>query len=420
VAGATLYFGIGGTAASVIGSGLLLKHGLAPATGDADMVRLLAEWLVRVVWWSHGTFWVALLVGAGLGAIGGLLAPPTTEPSDRLDLRLAASLILSAGAFFSAFAFAFAVAAFSLLGPAIRDAVVKHNLSLETALAMEGVAFWLIGTPMAFYLTMLVALYFPLRVEINGKDPARLNVAHVTAAIFSLLSFGIPVYLLIVHPRLARPTSVLGVATVATIASSLVLGGLYLASFVNARRRRQALGLDRPHIARTVAVVGALLSLGAISWAINLPSFLTILVGLVVIVADLVFVVILRRHPGPPISDSATLARRRLAMSQSINGGLGIVVAMITPAMTTISVFVSTAMIAAKFVPVLGSYDSSEPPYVPDFTLVELVRDAYLAQARTFLISFVGAAVSIGLPMLVISGIIAIIQRRSVQDVEIE
>ena len=272
---------------------------------------------------------------------------------------------------------------------------------------------------MAFYLTMLVALYFLLRVEIR-QDPARLNVAHATAAVFSLLSFGIPAYLLIVNPRLARPTSVLGMAVVAAIASSLVLGGLYLVLFFKARRRRQALGLDRPHIARTVAVVGALLSLGVISWAINLPSFLTILIGLVVIIADLVFVVILRRYPGPPLSDSATLARRRLAMSQSINGGLGIVVAMIVPSMATISVFISIAMIVARFIPVLGSYDMSEPLHVPDSTLAELVRDAYLTQARAFLISFVGAAVSIGLPMLVISGIIAIIQRRSVQDVEIE
>ena len=105
-------------------------------------------------------------------------------------------------------------------------------------------------------------------------------------------------------------------------------------------------------------------------------------------------------------------------MSQSINGGLGIIVAMIVPLMTTISVFVSTAMIEAKFVPVLGSYDMSEPLSVPGFTLVELVRNAYLTQARAFLISFVGAAVSIGLPMLIISGIITVVKRRATQSTE--
>jgi hypothetical protein len=55
---------------------------------------------------------------------------------------------------------------------------------------------------------------------------------------------------------------------------------------------------------------------------------------------------------------------------------------------------------------------------VPNYTLVELVRDAYLTQARAFLISFVGAIASVGLLTLIISGIIAIVKRRSAQNAE--
>lgn len=353
VAGAILYFGIGGAAAGVMGSTRLLKHGLAPAVGDADMTRLLAESVVGIAWWSHGTFWTALLAGTGLGAIGGLLAPPATKPPDRLDPRLAATMILTAAATVSTLSFSVSVFIFSLLEPTIRSALVKHGASLETTLPLEGISFWLIGTPMVFYLASLAARYFPLRAEIKTKDPARLNAAQVTAAFFGLVSFAVPGYLQIVNPGL---TSALGVVAVVTIASSLVLGSLYVAIFIQARRQRRALG---PHHSHSIGI-----------------------------------------------------------MSQSINGSLGTIIAMIVPPMTVISVVVSMVMITTRFVLVLMNYDVTGQPYVPDYTLAELVRNVYLTQARTFLASLVGAITIVGLLMLINSGAIVIAKRRSPQNLE--
>ena len=416
VAGLFLYFGIGAPTSAVVGGAGLLVRGLLPAADKAE-ATLLAEPAIGIVWWSHGTFWATLLGGAGLGAIGGFVAPPAPESSDRPDLRPAGTLILVAAGFFSAFISAIAVVFLSVLESAIRDGITEYAISLGTDLAVEGVSLWLIGTPMAFYLASLVSLFFLLRVEARESDPVRLNAAQATAVVFGLLSLGLPVYLLMMYPRVIRPMSVLGVAVIATIAGSLVLGGLYLAVLVQILRRRGGLNLRSPHIARYAALFFALLSLGLVGWAINLPPFLTLLVGLVVIGADVVLILFLRRHPGPPLSGASPLARRRWTMSQ-MNGGLGAAIAMIVPAMTTVSVGVALAKIAIWLVPVLVDSGVSGQVEVPSFTLVEFVHDVYLTQARAFLISVVGALASVGLPMLIISGIMATTGRQSARSAE--
>jgi hypothetical protein len=104
-------------------------------------------------------------------------------------------------------------------------------------------------------------------------------------------------------------------------------------------------------------------------------------------------------------------------MSQ-INGGLGAAIAMIVPAMTTISVGVALAKIGIWYVPVLVASGTSGQVGVLSFTLVEFVRSVYLAQARAFLISFVGALASVGLPMLIVSGIMAATGPRSARSAE--
>jgi hypothetical protein len=412
VAGLVLYFGIGASTSAVAGGAGLLVRGLRPVAGKAEATRLLAEAVIRIVWWSHATFWATLLGGAGLGAIGGFVTPPAPGSSDRTEIRPAITLILVAAGFFSAFTSAIAAVFFSVLEAAIHDGIVEYAISLGTDLAVEGVSLWLIGTPMAFYLASLVALFLLLRVEARESDPVRLNAAQATAVVFGLLSLGLPVYLLKMVPRVIRPTSMLGVVVIATIAGSLVLGGLYLAVFVQITRRRGGLDLRSPHIARYAALSFALLSLGLVGWAINLPSLLTLLVGLVVIGVDVLLIRFLRRHPGPPLPGVNPLARRRLTMSQ-MNGGLGAAIAMVVPAVTTISVGVALAKIGIWLVPVLVDPGVSGQVDVQSFTLVEFVHEVYLTQARAFLISFVGALASVGLPLLIFSGIMAATGRRS-------
>jgi hypothetical protein len=137
---------------------------------------------------------------------------------------------------------------------------------------------------------------------------------------------------------------------------------------------------------------------------------------LIIIVTDVVLAVVLHRHPGPSLSDPTILAQQQLTMAQLINGGLGLVVAMILPSMPIISTVIGIYRIAVRFVPVLATDPSSTPSFAPGFTLIELVRDVYVTHARVFMISFVGATVGIGLPALVISGIITLAKRRLTQS----
>jgi hypothetical protein len=370
VAGAVLFFGMGAPATGVIGGAALLERGLVPAPGKADVIRLLAGSVVGIVGWSHGAFWAALLTGTGLGAIGGLLAPATITPSRRPDLRVAAQMILTAVVIVSALSVLAVVTLFASLEPTIREGLVTNDVSLETTLPLERMSDWLIGTPMLLYVASLAAAYFPLRADIKKtKDPARLGTARAMAALFTVVSFGVPVYLGVIgspvlpkgatvlprgwmdvtglaHPSPASIGDAIGAPLLITgLVSSLFLGGLYFAATSAARRRQRAMACCT-----------------------------TIQAGL------------------------------RLMLSQSISAGLGVVMAMVIPPMTVISTVAGIGLITNQLVEVLMGYEFA----AAEFTLVELVRYVYLNQASSFLATFVAATAVIGLLTLLISGIMAI------------
>jgi signal transduction histidine kinase len=475
VAGAILYFGIGAAAAGVVGGDSLLRHGLVPVTGNADMARMMVfESLVGIAWWSHGVFWAALLAGVGLGAIGGFWAPPEAELYEQLPQRLVATPILIASFLFSTLSLIVSVPYFSQIEAFVREGRLEQFISGELtwplADMLVDISFWCISTPMVFYLASLIALYFSLRAEAETQDPARLDKVFTRVAILGLASLMMPIYVLLVNPGLIRLVSAVGVVAAVTVTGSLVLGGLYLTTFFQIRQRRRALGLDRSHPIQTVAAISALLSLGlvvwattlpyassvsvglaviianvvlvvfveiwrqrvpdsgrfyvvqtaavisvllsliTVSWAVSLSPLATILVGLVVIVANGVLIVILRRQPKRAPRDTGALPRLRLAVSQSISSGLGVVVAMLVPLMANLGTAVSVAMIPVRWKEVLDSLALSP---TLNYTLIELVRGVYLAQARVFLVSFVAAIALVGLRMLVFSGIMAISKRRA-------
>ncbi len=470
VAGATLYFGIGAAAAGIVGGDLLLAHGLAPVAGNADVVRAMVfESLAGIAWWSHGVFWAALLAGLGLGAIGGWLAPPAAELREQLPRRLVVTPLLVASFLFSTFSLMISVTYFSWIEVFVRsgrfEQVTSEELTWPLADILAHTSFWFICTPMIFYLVSLTALYFLLRAEAETQDPARLSQVFARCAILGLVSLAMPIYILFVKPDLIHFVSVMDVVAAVMIAGSLVLGGLYMTLFLQVRRRRRALGLGRSHPVRTIAVIAALLSLGMVGWATTLPSsfsvpigvgiivanvtlavfveirwrrapdserfhivqttalinillglitaswtislssLTTVLVGLIIAAANSALIVILRRQPKRPLFGSDVLSRLRLLVSHSISAGLGIVVAVLVPLMANLSAAVSMAMIPVRWKEAL---DGSTPVY----TLVELVRDAYLAQARVFVISFVVAIALIGLQTLVFGGIMTIVKRR--------
>ena len=153
-----------------------------------------------------------------------------------------------------------------------------------------------------------------------------------------------------------------------------------------------------------------------IIWGVSLPLSWGMLVGLAVAAVDVALLVILRRQPGQPSSGVTTLASLRSTLSQMTGASLGAVIGVLVPWMITFSSGVSVLMIIIRSMETLASYNVPDGPYTPDLALAELVRDAYLTQGRISLVALVGAVATIGLLMVAISGIIAVIRRRLVQD----
>jgi hypothetical protein len=326
---------------------------------------------------------------------------------------LTATTILAAIALVSALSFAYDTLIFVLLESAISESIVSYGVRLNTNLSVAGISLWPIGTSLVLYLASLAAHCLLVRSEVATNDPTRLGAVQDRAAVFGLLALLVPGFLLLVGPDLIGPSPAMRAVAAVTIACSLPLGGLYLKTFFEVRRRRHVAGRGRRYAIQTVAVAGALLSLAAVAWAAALPSALSLLVAVTVVVADVGLIVLVRRQPPSPPPDAAAQARSQLWMSQSINAALGTVVAIVVPLMAIASAIISGITIMLRFPPVLSDPGTAGQPYVPDFTPADLVRDAYSTQAQAFLLVFVGAAALVGLLILIPSIQDAIARRRS-------
>jgi hypothetical protein len=64
----------------------LLSHGLQPAKDDPQMITLLVNAVVAVVWWSQLALWFSIFIGLLAGALAGMAAGPGGKPGDHLDV----------------------------------------------------------------------------------------------------------------------------------------------------------------------------------------------------------------------------------------------------------------------------------------------------------------------------------------------
>jgi signal transduction histidine kinase len=418
VAGAIFYFGLGGVAAAVVGNAPLLLHGVGLAADDAEAVRLLSEAVIGVTWGVYGAFWAALLAGMGLGAIGGLLAPPVGGVRARLDARSVAISILSAAGLFSALALGLSLPVFGLLEATIQRVPAEYAATLRTNLPVAGVSLWPIGTQLVLYLASLAALYALLRAEARSSDPARLGAVLPRAVEFGLLTLAAPLYLWLVGREPTELTPSLRGLFVLSAASSLALGGLYLALSLQIHRQRQAMGLYYGSPIRIVAVAGVLLSLAALAWATNQSTLFSMIIASGVIAVSITLIVLLWRQPKPPAAGVADLMRWQLSLSLTISAGLGLVVAIALPLLPLVSLVSNALSITLQFPSSLfGAYVNGQL-YVPGHTLADLVRKAYSTQATASPLTFVAASVVVGLLLAVISGRMAMARWRVSQDAE--
>jgi hypothetical protein len=359
----------------------------------------------------------------GLGAIGGLLAPPIPGAPARLDPRLVAISILGAAGLFSALTLCASLAIFGLLETAIHQASAEYALDLRTTLPLAGVTLWPIGTQLILYLASLAALYALLRVEARSSDPARFGAVFPRTVEFGLLTLAVPLYLWFVALDPIELTPALRALFVLVTASSLALAGLYLALSIQVHRRRQAMGLYRSPpmrigTIRLVAVVGVLLSLAALAWAVNRSTLISLVIASVVIAAGMALIVVLWRQRKPPAAGVADLVHGQLSLSQAISAGLGLVVAIALPLMPLVSIISSGVSITLQFPSALiGAYVNGQLS-LPETTLVKLIHQAYSTQAMAVLLTLVGASVLVGLLLAIIGGRMALVRWRVTQEAE--
>jgi signal transduction histidine kinase len=413
VAGVILYFGLGAAAAGVAGNAPLLLHGLVPAAGEVEAVRLLAEAMIGVVWGTHGAFWAALLAGTGLGALGGLLSPARDESRAESDLRPVMTALLAAVALASALSFAVALLIFSALGQAIENVTAQYDLSLGNILPVAGAPLWPTGTPLILYFVSLIALWFLLRAELGAHDPARLRTVQSRCAEVGLMSLGLVIFVLLVGPGQIYSSTALRMVVVMAIAGTLILSALYLAVFVEVWRRTPS--REGFPVVRWAALLGILFSLAVLVWAAALPSLLSVLAALLVVACDLFLGYSLARRPPPPPPDGRTVARLQWSMAQAIGAAVGSVVVLIVPFMALLSAIASFVAIVLRFpTALLANETVAAVAYVLP-KLVGIVHNAYVIQAGVVLLAVVVASTIVGLLMLVNSGRIAVARRRFAQ-----
>jgi signal transduction histidine kinase len=181
VAALLLYFGLAAPTAGVVGNAPLLVHGPVPASSDQEVVRLLSEAAIGLLWGVYGAFWIVLLGGVGLGAIGGLLAPLASTGPNRPTLRLSFIATLPPAIVTSTLCLLAALLVFPQPELSIRSAVVEAGGATIAVWSLAGVSLWPTCTSAALYLASLAALWFLLRTEITLGDVARLCTAYAQA-----------------------------------------------------------------------------------------------------------------------------------------------------------------------------------------------------------------------------------------------
>ena len=160
LAGLVVFCTLGASAAAVVAAGPLLQSSLASALVEKPGAQLLYEAVIHVVWWTQGAFWALALVGAGLGALGGLYVRPFPPPAgweefDRREPQMALNASITAVAS-GAVAALLAAALFSGLSGALSRSAAER--SIVSSLSPQVVLLAPVVTALLIYVISLGAL----------------------------------------------------------------------------------------------------------------------------------------------------------------------------------------------------------------------------------------------------------------------
>ncbi len=159
IIGLTAYFMIGGSAASVWGSQILIQRGFTRAQTTSEFLYYLSESVTGNIWAVYGSFWLVFIAAVLLGAIGGFMARPrpTHDPERWASLHSLLPLITNAAHLIGLFSLFFTVAIFSLLGEQVAEAAADFAVDgYFLTLPVTGIDFWPVFTTFTIYLLSLI------------------------------------------------------------------------------------------------------------------------------------------------------------------------------------------------------------------------------------------------------------------------
>jgi hypothetical protein len=199
---------IGGAAAGVWGSRLMLAHGLHATQDETEFMFLLTHGVVSTIWWTYASIWIATAAGVLLGALGGFAAGPGGKPARSApELWLVVS---GTGILASALSLAVMTTVYQLLGPITQRAAEQASISLPYP--SETILHWPVATNLAWLIFWQLTGWLVLR-----KYPANRNASFLNRAILVILGAFILMYFFF----LFTPVSIS--APVKSIVAALIL-----------------------------------------------------------------------------------------------------------------------------------------------------------------------------------------------------
>ncbi len=173
------------------GMDALLRHGLHPAS-ELQTSILIIDSALGIFSWTHAAFWILMLVGAGLGAIGGLVAG-TRRVNENLKSRISMDAILSMLLAGSACTYLFGTLVLPIMEAAMLENAMKSGALRELFYLPHSAPFLVLTTPLIILLFSLAFNFQKITQEIKTGTLQILEQAHWKSFNLAVLSFGIAI-----------------------------------------------------------------------------------------------------------------------------------------------------------------------------------------------------------------------------------
>jgi signal transduction histidine kinase len=405
VAGLTSYGLLGGMWAVTQGAKQLLLTGPVQVTPEPEAVAILATAFFGIFAAAQVLFWLMLLVGASLGALGGLLAGKPTqalseEAADRYSFVLLTPTLISSG-----LAAVLALFLFSVVEASIIDALRYGTISRAPGWLMQGALLGSVGLPVFFYLLALRVRYRHLQRRLHTT--ARLTSAAWEAFFLSAWTGVIALlgFLWLVQIQMLPGPQQLYAPTVTALSWGFVVLNALACALMARVLAKARTGLSSAGYQPPSASVYAALLVGPLVPVLGIAAlFLEWLrySALVALGIEIILLLYLRFRTAPPSTAERNLANqaaRELAGDIS-TAWLGMIYCLLLPVLALGSPGLGAIQMVLRMAPFLAHGPGSAEPLL---SLQQILTEAYLGQWVGFVGLFLLAGVMIGLLLLVVS-----------------